>query len=161
MAISDVIASWWTTGARSAERLSAMLCAAGVADYVRVGEANSADGSLELRIETETGGVVTVTRWRPPLLRDVSIGTARLDDLQARIAAVLARAADAMAIDVGAASREELLGAAQVLRVRVRSLRERIEARSDAGLDISAQTAALTNTIAKLSAIRLALAGQE
>lgn len=177
MMIDDIVREWWTgrdargveskhakwrdgsvgglasrvRDPRSIEMLSAMLCTAGVADYVRVRLATGADGEPDVRIETETAGVVSARRWRPAgetldhvVERNATPSARRRADASQRSAML----ADALARDP---STLDEASARDVLTMLKQRRAELVDA-AEAGADVSSDRGAIEARMATVRA---------
>lgn len=181
--MDEVIAEWWTgrdangqesphakwrdvvigglqgrTFERRIETLSAMLCKASIADYVRVRIATGADGEPDVRIETEVSGQATaVVRWRPAdgasLLDVIERGSTprqrRANDPARATRLVQARTADATTMDA-----ETAFEALATLKAHRHVVLEKRESAAIAGASTAELDAELAAIASRLQTVR-------
>lgn len=140
--------------------LGALLASAVPGAYrVAASLAVGADGATDTRIEVQEtpGSATTVLRWRPaPAGLNLDDVIERNSTRRQRASADLGRAdrlAAAFALDLATATDEEALGATAELKRHRNELRERLEARTLAGLDVAAVNAELAAVGARLGLV--------
>lgn len=132
------------------DALSALLAASLSGAYrVAASLAVGADGATDVRIEVQDtpAGAATVLRWRPaPAALDLDDVIDRNATRRQRASADPGRAdrlAAAFALDIAAATEDDARNAASALKRHRDELRERLEARTLAGLDVAVVNADL------------------
>lgn len=118
-----------------------------------------ADGATDVRVEVQAtaGSPPTVLRWRPgPAALDLDDVVERNSTRRTRASADPGRAdrlAAALALDLATATEEQAVTASAELKRHRNELRERLEARTLAGLDVAAVAAELDATRARLGLV--------